>query len=500
MSKERSEQEIVRIQKLDSLKQQGFAYPNDVSGLISSVEVLQLEAKDPAESVRVKIAGRIVQLRQMGKAAFAHILDVKGKVQIYVRKDDVGEESYDQFKTFDLGDIVEAKGYLFVTKTGEKTIHCEQVRILNKCLIPPPEKWHGLTDVEARYRHRYLDLFSNPEVREVFRKRSKIVSYIRNFLDKRDYLEVETPVLNSIAGGATARPFNTHYNALSTDMTMRIALELPLKKLVVGGLERVYEIGRVFRNEGLSKKHNPEFTMIEFYQAYATYEELMNLTEELLSGLVKEVCGTEIINFGGQEISFKGPFKRITMQDSLHEYGGVDSSLDLSQLDNLLKVAETNNIKLEQPSDWGICLEQLWGELVEHKLINPTFITQHPFSISPLARKNTVDPMVTDRFELIVAGMELANAFSELNDPMDQRHRFEAQLNDKRELQAQGDKIDEDFLHALEVGLPPTAGQGIGIDRLTMLLTDSATVKDVILFPQLKPELESTEETVSDKS
>ncbi len=493
MSKERSEQELVRLAKLAALREQGFGYPNNIEGLSYSSDVAALEPKEPENSTRVKVAGRIVQLRQMGKAAFAQILDVKGKIQIYVRKGDVPDESFEQFKTFDLGDIVEAGGYLFVTKTGEKTIHCEQIRILNKCLIPPPEKWHGLTDVEARYRHRYLDLFSNPEVRDVFRKRSQIISYIRQFLNKRDYLEVETPVLNPIAGGATAKPFNTHYNALSADMTLRIALELPLKKLVVGGLDRVYEIGRVFRNEGLSKKHNPEFTMIEFYQAYATYEDLMNLTEELLEGLVTELFGTSDITFNHQQISFKGPFKRISMQESLHEYGGVDRGLDLSKLENLIKVAEDNSIALETKDDWGVVLEQLWGEMVEHKLINPTFITQHPFSISPLARKNDQNPLVTDRFELIVAGMELANAFSELNDPIDQRQRFEAQLNDKREVQAEGGKVDEDFLHALEVGLPPTAGQGIGIDRLTMLLTDSATVKDVILFPQLKPEHEVAE-------
>lgn len=489
-SNPRNEQELVRLSKLEELKSQGFNYPNDVSGLSSSQYVLGLEPSPAESSQRYKLAGRLAQLRFMGKAAFAHLLDVAGKIQVYIRKDDVGESCFEQFKSFDLGDLVEVSGYLFITKTGEKTLHVEKLRLLNKCLIPPPEKWHGLTDVEARYRHRYLDLISNPEVRDTFRKRAQIVSFIRRFLDSRNYLEVETPVLSYIAGGATAKPFGTHYNALDTDMSLRIALELPLKKLVVGGLDRVYEIGRVFRNEGLSKKHNPEFTMIEFYQAYATYEDLMDLSEELISSLVEEVCGSTSIQFGEHQIDFKGPYKRISMQDSLHEVAGVDRSLDLSQLEVLHQVAAQNKIKLDVPTDWGCCLEELWGELVEHKLINPTFITKHPFSISPLARKNVENPQVTDRFELIVAGMELANAFSELNDPLDQRDRFESQTRSKKELQAQDGKIDEDFLKALEVGLPPTAGEGIGIDRLVMLLTNSQTIRDVILFPQLKPEAE----------
>lgn len=487
-SPERNEQELVRLGKLEHLKAQGFSYPNDVATFTASIDALAMEPKTPEESSRIHLSGRLVQLRFMGKAAFAHLLDAAGKIQVYVRKDDVGEATFDQFKTFDLGDILEVNGYLFVTKTGEKTLHVEKLRLLNKCLVPPPEKWHGLTDVEVRYRHRYLDLIANPEVRDVFRKRAKIVGFIRRYLDGNGYLEVETPTLSYIAGGATAKPFGTHYNALDTDMSLRIALELPLKKLVVGGLERVYEIGRVFRNEGLSKKHNPEFTMLEFYQAYATYENLMDLTEDLLLNLVQDVCGSSSIKFGEHEISFQGPFKRISMQDSIQEIGGVDSALDLSKLEVLHQVAAAHSVKLDNPNDWGACIEELWGELVEHKLINPTFITHHPFSISPLARQSANNPLVTDRFELIVAGMELANAFSELNDPIDQRQRFEAQTKNKKELQAQDGKIDEDFIRALEVGLPPTAGEGIGIDRLTMLLTNSSTIRDVILFPQLKPE------------
>lgn len=488
-----NEQELVRLGKLEHLKTLGFNYPNDVGVISSSVSVLSKEIRDVEDSERFCVAGRLVQLRFMGKAAFAHLLDSAGKIQIYVRKDDVGEACFEQFKTFDLGDLIEVTGFLFVTKTGEKTLHAEKLRILNKCLVPPPEKWHGLTDVEARYRHRYLDLISNPEVRDVFRKRAKIISFIRSYLDSRGFLEVETPVLSHIAGGATARPFDTHYNALSADMTLRIALELPLKKLVVGGLERVYEIGRVFRNEGLSKKHNPEFTMIEFYQAYATYKDLMDLTEDLLLKLVEEVCGSSVIEFGDKQINFKGPFRRISMQDSLHEIGGVDKTLDLSKLEVLHQIAAAHSVKLDHPEDWGSCLEELWGEMVEDKLIDPTFITQHPFSISPLARQNADNPLVTDRFELIVAGMELANAFSELNDPIDQRQRFEAQTKSKKELQAKDGEIDEDFIKALQVGLPPTAGQGIGIDRLAMLLTNSTSVRDVILFPQLKAEVKQEE-------
>lgn len=487
-SSERSEQELVRIKKLESLKAQGFAYPNDVGVLVSSTEALNSEVVAPEQAKRVAIGGRLVQVRQMGKAAFAHILDGSGKIQVYVRKDDVGEAAYESFKDFDLGDLVQVSGYLFVTKTGEKTLHVEKIRLLNKCLVPPPEKWHGLTDVEARYRQRYLDLISNPEVREVFRKRAHIIRYIRRFLDERGFLEVETPVLSYIAAGATAKPFETHFNALSCDMNLRIALELPLKKLVVGGLDRVYEIGRVFRNEGLSKKHNPEFTMLEFYQAYATFNDLMELTEQLLLGLVKEVSGGSTIQFGEHAIDFSGPFKRVSMQDSISEIGGVDASIDLSKIENLKMLAGKYKVELSDPDDWGVCLEDLWGDLVEPKLVHPTFITHHPFSISPLARQNADNPLVTDRFELIVAGMELANAFSELNDPVDQRQRFEAQVHAKKELQAADGKIDEDFIRALEIGLPPTAGQGIGIDRLAMLLTNSSTIKDVILFPQLKPE------------
>jgi lysyl-tRNA synthetase class 2 len=345
-----------------------------------------------------------------------------------------------------------------------------------------------LTDIEARYRHRYVDLIANPEVRDTFRKRAQIIKEIRNFLDSRGFLEVETPVLQSVPGGADARPFNTHHNALGLDMHLRISLELPLKKLVVGGFDRVYELSRVFRNEGISTKHNPEFTMLEFYMAYATFEDLMNLSEELFTSLVRKICGGTKITFNGKEIDFAGPWPRLSMQESIHVIGGVSRDIDLSEIKNIHKVAETHKIHLPEKGDWGRCLMALWDELVEDRIVNPTFITHHPFSISPLARANDVDRKITDRFELIIAGMEASNAFSELNDAVDQRGRFESQANRKASGDQEAHDVDEDFLRALEYGLPPTAGQGIGIDRLTMLLTNSVSIRDVILFPTLKPE------------
>jgi lysyl-tRNA synthetase class 2 len=426
----------------------------------------------------------------MGKASFFHILDTSGKIQVYVKKDDLGEEAFEEFKHYDIGDIVSVSGYLFLTKTQEKTIHADQVTLLTKALIPLPEKWHGLTDVESRYRYRYVDLISNPEVRNVFRKRSQIINAIRSYLDANDYIEVETPVLHYVPGGASAKPFATHYNALSCDMFLRIALELPLKKLVVGGLERVYEIGRVFRNEGLSKKHNPEFTMIEFYQAYATYHDLMKLTEEMLCQIIEKVNGSLELEYQGKKIDFRRPWKKFTMMEAIYEIGGVSREFDLNKQEDLLKIASEKKINLHDKSDWGYSLVDIFEDCVEDKLIDPVFITEHPFSTSPLARKNDINPNITDRFELIISGMEVANAFSELNDAEDQRQRFETQADRKAKGDEEANDIDHDFLRALEYGLPPTAGQGIGIDRLVMLLTDSATIKDVLLFPQLKPEHE----------
>jgi len=484
---ERTEQELVRLKKLAELREQGFSFPNDVKVTATSTKILNSEVVPPESSDRYTIAGRLVQIRLMGKAAFAHLLDVAGRVQIYVRQQDVGESSFAAFKDFDLGDIVEVSGYVFTTKTGEKTLYAEHVRLLTKSLIPLPEKWHGLSDVEARYRQRYVDLIANPPVREVFKKRATIIREVRKFFDEREFLEVETPTLHYIAGGASARPFKTHHNTLNTDMVLRIALELPLKKLVVGGLDRVYELGRNFRNEGVSKKHNPEFTMLEFYQAYATVDDLMDITEELISGLIEKVCGGQCLTYGEKELDFSTPWARISMLESIYEIGEVDRQYDLHTLQGVRDAAASNKLKLEEKEDWGRSLEELWGEIVEPKINKPTFITQHPFSISPLARKNLEDPKVTDRFELIVAGMEIANGFSELNDAEDQRERFEHQAKRKAAGDEESSDVDEDFLRALEYGMPPTAGEGIGIDRLVMLLTDSHSIRDVVFFPQLKP-------------
>lgn len=484
---QRSEQELVRRAKLEKIREKRYPFPNDVQISARAADVTAAEPGEPATAQRFTIAGRIVQLRLMGKAAFAHILDASGRVQVYLKSDQIGADSFDEFKTIDIGDIISCSGYAFITKTGEKSLHVETWKLLTKSLIPLPEKWHGLTDIESRYRYRYVDLIANPEVRDTFRKRALIISGVRNFLNQRGYLEVETPILNAVASGATAKPFETHHNTLGCDMVMRIALELPLKKLVVGGFERVYEIGRNFRNEGISKKHNPEFTMLEFYQAYATFEDLMTLTEELIGELVRQLNDSLTLQYGDNQIDFTGPWKRISMKDSVTEIGGVDPKFDLDTLQGVVEAAKVHRIHLEEPGDWGRSLEALWGELVEPKLINPTFITHHPFSISPLARQNAADPKVTDRFELVVGGMELANAFSELNDPIDQRERFEAQAKRRESGDEEAPEVDEDFLRALEYGMPPTAGEGIGIDRLVMLLTNSPSIRDVVLFPQLKP-------------
>lgn len=485
---EKTEQEKVRWAKLAQLREQGFKFPNDVKVTAYAHDIQKIEQfSEPASAQRFTTAGRITQIRMMGKAAFCNILDTTDKLQLYIKKDIIGEEQFNSFTEFDIGDIIEVKGYPFVTKTGEKSLFVENVRLLVKCLTPLPEKWHGLTDIEARYRQRYVDLIANPSARDVFRSRAKIVSFIRNYFDSRNFIEVETPVLQYQVGGANAKPFHTHYNALGTDMILRIAPELCLKKLTVGGLDNVYEFARNFRNEGLSRKHNPEFTMLEFYRAYATYEDNMNLTEEMISEMVQAIHGKYEIEFDGKMVNFQKPWKRISMVDSLKEIGGVDASVDLNSLSSAQNCAAKLKIKLSDAKVWGKVIEDLWGELVEPKLVNPTFITHHPFDISPLARKNDHNPNLTDRFELIVAGMEIANGYSELNDAEDQRERFLEQVSRKEGGDEDACDLDEDFIKALEYGLPPTSGEGIGIDRLTMLLTNSTSIRDVILFPQLKP-------------
>ncbi|MCB0346575.1 MAG: lysine--tRNA ligase [Bdellovibrionales bacterium] len=492
MSEHRSEQELVRLQKLSQLRELGYPYPNDVELNADSQKIHQVVGaeteREEAERTRFKLAGRLMAFRLMGKAAFCHIQDRAGRIQLYVRRDDVGEDAFKQFKTFDVGDIVEASGFVFRTKTGEPTLHAESIRLLVKCLKPLPEKWHGLTDVEIRYRQRYLDLIVNEEVRSTFETRAKIISGIRRYFDSNGYIEVETPTMHQTSGGATARPFETHHNTLNLDLFLRIALELPLKRLIVGGLERVYEIGRVFRNEGISTEHNPEFTMIEFYQAYATYETLMELTEELITGLCQEICGGLKINFREQELDFSRPWKRLSMVDAIRELGGIGSDIDLDTLAGVHQAASKLGLShVAEIEDYGTAVYEVFDAAIEEKIVNPTFITRHPLSVSPLARPSLDDARFTDRFELMIAGMEVANAFSELNDPEDQRRRFEAQLAAK----AQGDEeamdLDEDFLSALEYGMPPTAGEGIGIDRLVMILTDSPSIRDVILFPQMRP-------------
>ncbi|HMO17026.1 MAG TPA: lysine--tRNA ligase [Oligoflexia bacterium] len=487
-----SEQHLVRLSKLKAISQNGYPYPNDVKLDGSSSVVCKLAESENALDVsnrrRFTIAGRLLSFRLMGKAAFCHLQDSSGKVQLYVKRDEVGEEVFQSFKTFDLGDIVETSGYAFITKTGEPSLHVEKIRLLVKCLHPLPEKYHGLTDVEVRYRQRYLDLMVNPESAEVFRTRAKVIREIRNFFDARGYIEVETPVLTSLASGATARPFGTHHNALNLDLYLRIALELPLKKLVVGGFERVYEISKVFRNEGISTEHNPEFTMIEFYQAYATYEDLMDLTEDLIVQLFDLIRGSRTVIFNGHEVSVDPPWKRLTMKDAIRELGNIPSDIDLDSIDGVRKAGELlGSNDLQEIDDYGKLLYEVFDRHIEKLIVDPVFITQHPLSISPLSRPNLDDPRFTDRFELMVGGVELGNAFSELNDPIDQAERFDMQLRDRADGDDEAMDKDDDFVTALEYGLPPTAGEGIGIDRLVMFLTGAKSIRDVILFPTMRP-------------
>ena len=437
------------------------------------------------EGQEVSIAGRIMAKRDMGKASFIHIQDRAGRIQSYVRKDELGEESYGEFKKYDIGDIVGIKGLVFRTQKGEISVRAQEVLLLSKSLKILPEKYHGLKDTEIRYRQRYLDLIVNPEVKDTFMKRSMIIREMRSYLDNRGFLEVETPVLHSIAGGAAARPFVTHHNALDIDMFMRIAPELKLKRLIVGGFDRVYEIGRVFRNEGMSVRHNPEFTIMELYQAYADYEDIMNLTEELIRHVAQTVIGTAVVDYDGVTIDLEKPFTRLSMVDAVKQYANVDFRA-IKDLEEARAVAKEHHIEFEARHLKGDILNLFFEHYVEEHLIQPTFITEHPVEISPLSKRKPNDPEYTERFELFIVGREHANAFSELNDPIDQRGRFEHQ----EELRAAGDdeatEIDEDFLTALEYGLPPTGGLGIGVDRLVMLLTNSASIRDVLLVPTMK--------------
>lgn len=441
---------------------------------------------DELEGSNVCIAGRIMSKRVMGKASFAHILDSKGQIQIYVQINQIGAEAYEDFKTLDIGDIIGVKGEVFRTRKGEISVKAEEITLLSKSLKPLPEKWHGLKDPDLRYRQRYVDLIVNPEVKKTFIIRSQIIREIRRYLDERGYIEVETPILHTTAGGAAARPFITHHNTLDIDMYMRIATELHLKRLIVGGFDKVYEIGRIFRNEGMSIKHNPEFTSIELYEAYSDYEDIMNLTEDMISTVAKKVLGTTVISYQGQEIDLTPPWKRMTMIEAVREYTGLDFDT-ISTDEEAREAVKSIEVPVEKDMKWGEVLNAVFEERVEDKLIQPTFIKDYPIEISPLAKKMKEDPRLTYRFELFITGREIANAFSELNDPIDQKERFIEQAK----LRAAGDDeahmMDEDFINALEIGMPPTGGLGIGIDRLVMLLTDSYSIRDVILFPTMKP-------------
>jgi lysyl-tRNA synthetase class 2 len=453
----------------------------------SANDVLAGIEEDPNIRATFKVAGRILAMRKFGKASFLHIQDDSGKIQVYVKKEVVGDDLYAQFKKWDIGDIVGFRGKLFKTKTGELTIQAETIKLITKSLRPLPEKWHGLTDVEMRYRQRYVDLIVNPEVRETFRKRIDIIRLLREFLANRGFLEVETPMMQAVPGGATAKPFKTHHKALDMDLYLRIAPELYLKRLLVGGFEKVFEINRNFRNEGLSTRHNPEFTMLEFYQAYATYGDLMDLTEEMLSWLTEEVNGSMKVTYQGQTVDLSPPWKRYTIDEALIEVAGIGPDI-LDDPDAVLRLAEEKGIELEPLAGPGKAKTELFELLVEEKLVNPTFVTAYPTEVSPLARSNRENPQVTDRFELFITGREIANAFSELNDPVDQKKRFEKQIDERGDDEEIHPVLDEDYIRALEYGLPAAAGEGIGIDRLVMLLTDSPSIRDVIIFPHLKAE------------
>lgn len=474
----------VRLDKLRQLQEKGvnpfgsrFPRSHSTEELLAGFEDLQ--GQD------VTIAGRLLSKRDMGKVAFAHLQDMTGKIQVYVRLNDVGEEAHELFTHLDMGDIIGVTGFLFRTQKGEITVHVKTVTLLTKALRPLPEKWHGLKDVELRYRQRHVDLIVNPEVRNVFIMRSKIIQAMRRYLDGKGFLEVETPTMHAIAGGASARPFITHHNTLDIDLYMRIALELHLKRLIVGGLEKVYEIGRVFRNEGISTRHNPEFTMIELYQAYADYNDMMNITEDMVADIAKEVLGTTKITYQGTEIDLTPPWTRLTMHDAVKQYTGQD--LKNVSDERAREIAADLGIKVAKDATQGTVLNEIFENKVEDKLIQPTFITDYPIEISPLAKRREDDPSLTYRFELFIVAREHANAFSELNDPIDQRERFVKQMEQRAKGDDEAQEMDDDFVKALEVGMPPTGGLGIGVDRLIMLLTDSPSIRDVILFPTLRP-------------
>ncbi|WNR44804.1 lysine--tRNA ligase [Paenibacillus roseipurpureus] len=482
---------VIRRNKLDELRSLGvdpfgskFVRTHSAKDILTAYQETSKEVLDEANIV-VRIAGRIMQKRSMGKASFAHLQDITGKIQIYVREDALDANKYQAFDILDLGDMVGVEGVVFKTKTGETSIKVKALEVLTKSLLPLPDKFHGLSDVELRYRQRYVDLIMSPDVQQTFILRSKIIQSMRRYLDSLGYLEVETPTLHSVAGGASARPFNTHHNALDMQLHMRIAIELHLKRLIVGGLEKVYEIGRVYRNEGISTRHNPEFTMIELYEAYADYKDIMKLTEELVAHIAQEVLGTTTIPYGDHEVNLAVGWRRVSMVDAIKEVTGVDFSVHMTN-EQAHGLAKEHKVSVEPHMTFGHIVNQFFETFVEETLIQPTFIYGHPLEISPLAKKNPEDPRFTDRFELFIVAREHANAFTELNDPIDQRERFEAQLREKEQGNDEAHEMDEDFIRALEYGMPPTGGLGIGIDRLVMLLTNAPSIRDVLLFPLMR--------------
>ena len=484
---------IQRRERLEALRENGRAYPNDFRRDSLAGDLHKTHAgsdKETLESagIRVKVAGRMMTRRVMGKAAFAHLQDMSDQIQLYVRRDDLLEGIYAEFKQWDVGDIIGAEGRLMKTNKGELSVHVDNIRLLTKSLRPLPEKYHGLSDQETKYRQRYIDLIMNGDARKVFAIRSRVVDFIRNYLTSDGFIEVETPMMHVIPGGAAAKPFTTHHNTLDMALFLRIAPELYLKRLVVGGIERVFEINRSFRNEGLSPRHNPEFTMLEFYQAYADYEDMMDLTEDLLRKLVTEVTGGTTITYQEDEYDLGQAFSRMTVKESILHYNSDISATDLGSLGAASAIAEKLGVHLEDSYELGKVQIEIFEKTVESRLMAPTFITAYPTEVSPLARMNDNDPFITDRFEFFIGGREIANGFSELNDPDDQAERFRKQVANKDAGDAEAMHFDEDYITALEYGMPPTAGEGIGIDRLVMFLTDSPTIRDVILFPQMRPQ------------
>ena len=483
-----SEQAQIRRDKLAALQAEGRD-PFLITKFDFDADSAAIKADyDAYEEREVKVAGRLMSKRGQGKVMFCDLQDATGRIQLFVKIDEMGEEEYARFKKNDIGDILGCEGKVFKTKTGEISVRTSKITLLSKSLLPLPEKYHGLTDKEARFRQRYVDLMVNPEVKRNFVIRSKFIKFMRNYLDNMNYIEVETPVLNTIAGGASARPFITHHNTLDIDMYMRIATELPLKRLIVGGMDRVYEIGRIFRNEGMDPKHNPEFTTVELYQAYADFHDMMDIAEGIIAGAAKEILGTYEVEWLGQKIDLTPGWRRLSMVDAVKEYAGVDFG---AVTDDAEAVALANSIGVEladaAEKTWGNALYATFDQRVEEHLIQPTFITMYPVEVSPLTKKSPVDPRLTERFELFVCHSELANAYSELNDPIDQRARFQKQVEQRERGDDETEMMDEDFLNALEYGMPPTGGMGMGIDRCVMMLTGNDTIREVILFPTMKP-------------